>query len=285
MRPSFPTIAKGRVATLAIAVPSLNRPTDIQKCVSSIAAQATPPNQLIVVDQSAEKYQLPSLPYLEHIYDTSLKGLPAARNRCIKALRSDAILFLDDDCELLSDCVPAVIESFNQHPDAVGLQCILTFPQTTSWKARLLRAIFSRGFFRVGSIKHPNGIQLRTLAGGAMAFRAGLFERELFDEHLNDYANGEDFEFSYRAQGYGTLWKVQRAIVHHHAAPSNRYGTQRMFEQRWTNFLYFYNKYNAGSDLRNRFWLRWWLLGETIFALRSAVKPPFFWDPRSERFR
>lgn len=275
------TVSKRPVRTLAIAIPSRNRPNDIKKCVASIAAQPTPPNQLIVMDQSIDKYELPNLPYLEHIHDTNVRGLPAARNCCIRALRCDAVLFLDDDCELLSDCVPAVMNSFNRRPDAIGLQCAIRFPQTTSWKARMLRAIFSRGFFREGSIKRRNGIELRTLGGCAMAFRVGLFEHELFDEHLNDYANGEDWEFSKRSQSYGTMWKVQEARVHHHTATVNRYNADRMFHQRWTNFLYFYNKYNAGSDLRNRFWLRWWLLGESIFALRKGIKPPIFWASRS----
>lgn len=285
MSSRFGSIPKGPVRTIAIAIPSRDRPEDITRCVASIAAQPTPPNQLIVMDQSADKYDLPSLPYLEHIYDTNVKGLPAARNRCIKVLRCDAVLFLDDDCELLSDCVPAVIESFNDHSDAVGLQCTIRYPRTTSWKARLLRAVFSRGFFLEGSIKRRNGIQLRTLGGCAMAFRSSLFEHETFDEHLNDYANGEDWEFSKRAQSYGTMWKAQRARVHHHTATVNRYNADRMFEQRWTNFLYFYNKYNAGSDLRNRFWLRWWLLGESIFAVRMGVKPPIFRSSASNRFR
>ena len=272
------------VRTLAIAIPSRNRPEDIQRCVTSIATQPTAPNQLIVMDQSVEKYDLPSLPFLEHIYDTDVKGLPAARNRCIKALRCDAVLFLDDDCEVLSDCVPAVIQSFNEHREAIGVQCTIRFPQITSWKARLLRAVFSRGFFREGSVKRRNGIELRTLGGCAMAFRTALFEREIFDEHLNDYANGEDWEFSKRAQRYGTMWKVGDARVHHHTATVNRYNADRMFHQRWTNFLYFYNKHNAGSGLANRFWLRWWLIGESILALQKGVKPPIFWATRSNRF-
>lgn len=270
------SIPKRPVRTLAIAIPSRNRPTDIQKCVASIAAQATAPNQLIVVDQSAEKYDLPELPYLEHIYDISLKGLPAARNQCIKALKSDAVLFLDDDCELLSDCIPAVISGFNIHPDAVALQCEIKWPKTPTWRANIRRTIFFRGFFNEGPIKRRDGIQMRTLAGCAMAFRSNLFEHELFDERLNDYATGEDFDFAKRAQRHGTMWIAKGARVHHHAAVANRYDAGRMCNERWANFMYFYKKYNAGSDLPNRLWLRWWLLGESLFALRMGVKPPVF---------
>ncbi len=271
--------------TLAIAIPSRNRDECIQQCIRSIAAQPTPPNQLIVVDQSEKKYQLLPLPYLEHIHDTTLNGLTSARNRCIQSLRSDAVLFLDDDCELRSDCVPAVIEAFNAHTDAIGMQCDITVPRTISWRTHTHKSIFCQGFFRDSSIKRPNGIQLRTLAGCAMAFRSQLFERELFDERLNDYATGEDWEFSKRAQAYGTMWKVEGALVHHHAAVLNRYNADRMLEQRWSNFLYFYDKYNVGFDPRSKFWLFWWLLGESIWAIRVGLKPPIFKVFGSDRYR
>jgi len=152
-------------------------------------------------------------------------------------VHADAVLFLDDDCEMLSDCVPAVVDAFNFHPDAVALECAVRFPHATTTKAQIMRTIFWRGYFDQLPIKRPNGLQVRTVAGCAMAFRTTLFALEKFDEHLNDYAIGEDWEFAKRAQRYGTMWRVSTARVHHHVAPTNRYKADRSFHERWANFM------------------------------------------------
>lgn len=270
------------VKTLAIAIPSRNRPEDIRRCITSIVAQATPPAQLIVVDQSTPKYDLPLIPYLEHVHNMSLRGLPAARNRCIERVRSDAVLFLDDDSELLSDCVPAVIEGFNVHADAVGLECNITSSSNITWKTRAMQTIFAHGFFNQRSINRRDGIQLRTLSGCAMAFRSSLLRVETFDERLNDYAIGEDWEFAKRAQRHGTLWRIQNARVHHHVAAVNRYRVERLLQERCANFVYFYKKCGGDSDIGNRLSLTWWLTGQSLLALRLGVNPRSLWSGRSD---
>lgn len=269
--------------SLAVVIASKNRPADIERAVRTIRAQATQPERLIVVDQSDERYVFaPELNVLHH-YDPGIAGLTVARNAGIALNDCAVVLFLDDDVEVVSDIVALVRRALRERPDAIGVQCEIRFPpQRTHVEpprlgARLWGAwqrVFWRGFFSNSVEPRAGTDEIERVHGCAMAFRATLFARELFDPSLVDYSYGEDWEFSKRARRHGRLYLVRDAVIVHHESPSNRYRQRRLLEQRWRNVRYFYRKLASDRGAADAFWLRWWMIGETIVWLRKGYGLP-----------
>ena len=269
--------------SLAIVIASKNRPDDIARALRSIRAQPTQPDRIIVVDQSDRPYDLEPGATLEHHYDPSIPGLTVARNAGIARNDCAIVLFIDDDVEIVSDVVASVREAFRVRPQAVGMQCEIVFPaqrtqiETPGAGARLWDAwqtVFWRGFFSNGVVPKRGTDELERMHGCAMAFRAALFEHERFDPKLVDYSYGEDWEFCKRARRHGRLYLTRGARIVHHESPANRYRQRRLLEQRWRNVRYFYHKLSSDRRFADAFWLRWWMLGETIVWLRKGYGLP-----------
>lgn len=286
---------------VGIIIPSKDRPKDIMRCLESVRNQPTQPDEIIVVDQTNPRYELPHHPNLVHIHETALSGLTAARNRGIAACTSDIVLFLDDDTELLTDCVAEIRKAFSTYPDTVGMQCDVA--RRDDGESRRLfhvaKPIFELGFFdsrpigrrsivRAAPAVHANGAsaaaalpELRCLSGCAMAFRSSVFENDIFDEGLTGYCYGEDWEFSKRVNKYGKLRLVVGGRVMHNESPLNRYNLRRALTVRWQNFLYFYDKLGAGKSVANRLWRTWWMVGEALRWLKWGMgMPPIAWTDK-----
>jgi GT2 family glycosyltransferase len=261
--------------SIGIIVVSKNRPTDIARCLASIDDQTTAPAQVIVVDQSSTRYTLAPRTSVQHIYDPQLRGIPDARNRAIPILSADIALFLDDDVELLPDCIEQLRRAVCRHPQAAGFQCHDLIEHYRGRIYPLLEAVFEQGFFNKSPCLTKGGPTRRWLEGYAMAMPARLLVLERFDDSLSGYALGEDWEMSQRLRRHGVLLDVPEARLYHHASPVNRFQMARIAEARWTNFRYFYDKLQADRDLRNRFYYIWWCIGESIRSLRAGRGLPF----------
>jgi|GEM_PF-1311902 GT2 family glycosyltransferase len=262
-------------STVSIIIPTKNRPDDIKRCLASIAAQSRMPDEIIVVDQSSRPYALPQIAGLTHIYDTTINGASAARNVGVRHSRSDILFFIDDDVELLPHTVERLLSAFAAAPDAIGMQCRDLSPERWGRRGRLYLAIFYRGFFSHRSRKRGGVEYLRWLAGFAMAYRRKLFDAgEFFDETLEGYSFGEDWELSQRARRYGTLQIAEGAELFHHASPVNRDDVS-MLRRRWVNYRYFFEKLEAARNPLNHAWKLWWEIGEAYAWLRNGMGLPW----------
>ncbi|MBC5805450.1 MAG: hypothetical protein DLM53_03285 [Candidatus Eremiobacter antarcticus] len=260
--------------TLAICIPSKNRPDDIARCLESIRRQTVRPQQIIIIDQSKTRYELPPLEGLVHVYNPEITGSAAARNVAWSLSSSDIVFFLDDDVELLDGCIAQLLRGFDLHPDAICLQCAITRSSEEFSLSRLMTHVFQRGFFNSAEIHRRGFTELRRAAGGATGFRQSLFEAEKFDERLIGYSYGEDWEFSYRAARYGRLLLLPDAPLVHHTSPVNRHRMEQLLRDRWDNFLYFYEKLQAGRRRVNAIWRVWWMFGESLKWARLGLGFP-----------
>jgi glycosyltransferase involved in cell wall biosynthesis len=263
-------------ADISIIIPSKDREEDVNRCVHSIVTQETQPREIVVVDQSARRYSLPVHRSLIHMYEPHLSGLTAARNVGIRRATSDIIFFLDDDCELMTDCVRLLAEGFGEHPEAIAIACNLLHPP--EWQRLSLHKlgsyVFEVGFFNLRPKRTREGVFLRN-ATGVAAFRSWLFQHELFDEKLTGPCTGEDWEFSLRAARYGYIIKLEQARVRHNASRVNRADVRRHLQNRWANSLYVYQKLAADTPW-NRLCKVWWMLGESLKWFRAGIGLPFF---------
>jgi GT2 family glycosyltransferase len=266
-------------APLSICIPSKSRQLEVLRCLDSIFDQSIEPREIVVVDQSDVPYELPKVGNLIHLYEPHLSGLAAAKNLGVQTCSEDIVLFLDDDIELLPNCLAHLTAAF-KNPNAVAATCkIANEEQEVGWWTVYTR-IFSRGFFNSEQYRPRRGIGfLRRLPGGATAIRRPVLLREPFDENLVAYSYGEDWELSCRLLDYGVLLLVPDARVIHHESQRNRYSESQMQRDRWDNFLYFYDKLGASRFPMNRFWKIWWALGESILWLKAGMGLPFWRRP------
>jgi glycosyltransferase involved in cell wall biosynthesis len=87
--------------TIAAAICTRNRPLQLTRALDSLLAQATPPSEIIVVDNapsdaSTAKLVAERFPGIRYLHEP-VPGLDFARNRALTAATSDIVAFLDDD--------------------------------------------------------------------------------------------------------------------------------------------------------------------------------------------
>lgn len=261
-----------RSPSVSVVVPSKNRPREVARLLESLRAQATMPLEVIVVDQSMPRYDLVPFAELVHVHAPNLRGLTAARNTGIDCSRGDIVLFFDDDVFIKSDCVKEVAQTFGARPDVVGAQCTIHNPWDDAPVSLydLSTRIFERGFFNSRPQRRRDELVPRLIDGLASAYRRSLFAHERFDEGLPGYGLAEDWDFTKRAARHGRLIVIPRARVDHEHSAANRHDPVTYMRLRRTNILYLYEKLDADSDVRNRFWKRWWLLGEALRRVRHV---------------
>jgi GT2 family glycosyltransferase len=260
--------------TLAIIIASKNRPDNIRLALASIALQTRQPDEIIVIDQSKDRYDLSDFKGVRHIHDVSIRGLTAARNRGIDETQAPRVLFIDDDVVLCEGTIAALQAAFDRYPDVIGFQCEDVEQHEVGRVFALFEMIFERGFFGK-STKRRNGLtEVSWLLGFGMAFRSRVFATERFDERLDGYSFGEDFDFSRRALRYGRLIVAPGAQVHHNWSPVNRSGVQAICRFRWANYRYFIRKHGVERSLSGRALVAWWKVGETYRWLRAGLGLP-----------
>jgi glycosyltransferase involved in cell wall biosynthesis len=147
-------------------------------------------------------------------------GLASQRNDSVREARGDAVLFIDDDCGLLSDAVSVVMRYFSDFEwlMGLGLPLIDKLPRIDKYVAHpvlgfardLLYIFFMGSSSSYRKMRNSTKNALPTvdapgkaewLSGGCMAFRKTIFTDMTFDERLQTfggYSYGEDVDFSHR---------------------------------------------------------------------------------------
>lgn len=263
-------------ALLSICIPSKNRQAELVRCLDSIRVQSFAPREIVIVDQSDVPSELPKLEGLIHLHRPNLSGTAEAMNLGAQVCSGETVLFLDDDVELLPDCLVRLMAAFHD-PDVVAASCAIANEERALHLWTVYTHVFSRGFFNGAPYKPRGGVfGLRRLTGCAYAIRRSVLLRELFDQNLVGYCYGEDWELSYRLLRHGALRLVPGSRVIHYMSPRNRYSEAQTQRDRWDNFLYFYDKLGAWRFPMNRFWKIWWMLGESVLWLKMGMGLPFW---------
>ena len=129
-----------------------------------------------------------------------LPGKCRAQNKTIPLTYGSLIAFLDDDVEVVPGWLEAVDAFFETYPHDVMQGSILMRPEDR--KNDSLRRALNQ-FRTVDFLKYnfPRGTDIKTLTGGNMAVRRGVFEAVgMFDDRLGPggYGISEDVEFAHR---------------------------------------------------------------------------------------
>lgn len=245
------------MTTVTVAIPTKDRPAELAACVRTVLAQQRPPEEIIIVDQSArpdegalEAMCAAARVRLRYEHAPQLTGATAARNRAASLAGSDVVLFLDDDVELLPGYLAAVRAVF----DADGRGEVggasgytVEYARTLSPLRRIRSALFYHGPFSVE--RDPVAFHLRPgggprparrLHGSNMALRRTVFADVRFDETYTGYTFGEDRDLSVLLARRFTLLWIPEAKLLHHESPRSRLSRERFCELRVLSWLQFY---------------------------------------------
>lgn len=112
------------VPRFSIVIPAYNDWIPLKQCLQSLARQTNAPEfEVIIVDdgstEAAPEYLRSAAPdYPFTVIQQAHAGIPAARNRGIRAAKGEVLLFVDADCRLQAGCLTAlssVIADAPQH--------------------------------------------------------------------------------------------------------------------------------------------------------------------------
>lgn len=268
---------------VSVVIPTKGRGSTITRALQSVANQTIPVYELLVVDGSRERMssalldqafagckQIPVLIYLHKPEDS---GLPAARNRGVKASSGEVIQFLDDDAILAQDYFEHVLPIF--HSTEIGaVTGMVVEPER---RKNYLKNFFFKKFY-IGPFRQKreelfmseteNQHDTNILPGVAV-YRRTVFDQDEFDENLKGAAVGEDVEFSFRV---GRKWRLvvqPKAKIYHYPASISRLDLRKAYTQKIRFYNYHYRK-NIDQGLYAAA-CYWWLnMGFFLHALTTG---------------
>lgn len=196
---------------ISIIVPTLDRPDQLARCLSSIAATVRAAHEIIgvcVEDDEATRHA-----FAEHDVRTIIQrtrgGYVQAANLGLRAARGEWVTILNDDCTLLPHSIDNAIRFLEApaHRDRIGQAA---FFHDTPLRRNVYQQIrIEDVVYRVG---HVRGL---CYANFGLARRA-LYERlEYLDERFGMYGADPDFSLKVWHEAKLAVAPCPGALVHH----------------------------------------------------------------------
>ena len=242
------------------------RPKPLLKLLQSVKEQTLYPNEIIIVDGSSnqETKVLLKQNSFQNLYYFSVseedRGLTRQRNYGIARVgkEMELVCFLDDDTVLAPDYFEQLLQTFEIHPDALGVGGYISNETPwekvkenevlyinefsyDGWKRKdgsrfVLRKklgldsdcppgfspLFSHG--RSVGFLPPSGkiYEVEQVMGGVSAFKKSVFDTFQFSTYFEGYGLYEDADFSLRVAKTGKLYLNTAAKLRHYHHSSGR---------------------------------------------------------------
>jgi GT2 family glycosyltransferase len=281
-----------RRAGSCFVIATRNRPDYLLTAVRSLVEQTVLPQELCIVDSSAEA---PTRAEIETLCaDVGLRldyvqpaprGLTVQRNMGIDRTTGDPVFLIDDDVWMAPDAHEEVLAEYERWGSELGgVRGVPLRPVVYGGLVILWRRFFGMGgWWAEASGKMRSGFfaevpiservrRVEHFSGWFMSYRREVFEHERFDESLSGYAFREDSDFSYRVakRGY-MLLQTPRARIDHLKAPSQRLSPFDLQRMNLANHFYLHRK-NLPQTLRYKAALWWALAGTLVLNIGKAVQ-------------
>ena len=282
--------------SLSVIIPVKNRPEPLARAVDSLLGQTTPPDEIIVVDQSEHdgcrraveavflRRPAEKRPALLYVHDPSIEGLTAARNVGLARSLGSIVVYCDDDAELEQNGIASLRQVFAGHPEVAAACGVITNYTAPPRSRQLLTRLFFRGpffderqplYWHWRDLPPDRLIPVTKLNGGMMAYRREVLEHlGGFDEQLRGSCVAEDIEMSQRVvaavrRPEAVVLVPAVRIVHESMGQWKK--KDRTLEFQLVAQHYLLHK-NLSGDIRNqvRFW--WLGAGLLVVALLSALR-------------
>jgi len=246
---------------IAFVVATKDRPVELRNMLRSLEAQSYKPDQIIIVDGSAEpvedvlkEFSTFSINYIRCIPPSAARQ----RNVGIKAVKPEITLigFLDDDTVLEPDALEKMMEFWERASDDIGgaaFNMVNHPPLHASWLKSLplteKLGLYSKdkgkvlpsGFHTmIGFVSET--IFVQWLTTGATVWRKNILDKFQFDEWFKGYSYLEDLDFSYQIGKEYRLAIVANAKYYHYPASTGRGSSYEFGKREVANRLYFVKK-------------------------------------------
>lgn len=276
-----------RSLSASVVICTMNRPDALNKCLGSLASQTVPPTEVIIVHAGTdgrlrEKLlrDFPTAPFTIR-YVRSRPSLVLQRNLGFDHSVGDVVFFLDDDVvlePLYLECVLAVYRA-DEAGEIGGVQgSMVNVPPAVSgsgWLRRLFlltrsgkRGYIQRSGFPCHSPTVAEPTDVEVFSGCMMSFRRNRLLKQRFDEALEHYWWGDDWDLSYRISREARLVQVPDARLAHEQAEAGRDDFRRGWRMMVVNHYYLYAKHLRAAG---QTWLPW-LWGEAGFLLLAVLR-------------
>lgn len=264
--------------TIAIIIPTKNRPDDLIETVSSIVAQTRLPHQLIIVDQTAQSCEEalngivrdhPTM-QTEYLWMPELPGLVAARNQGLKHATSDIVFFVDDDITLNADCIDKLTTRYLHHPEYVGICAVDVRGVNIPWWLVFARRSYMQGpFTDLRSLVNKQyktlteARRVRLVSGGYMSYRRWVFDEFHFEDRLWGHRWNGSTDLSYRVSAkYPVV--IDPLVRVDHRKPYGTYDPEEFVRVRVAGTFFFFQR-NIKKDLSG--WFSFLLVIAAIFII------------------
>jgi GT2 family glycosyltransferase len=285
---SKPTAAN----SLAVIIPTLNRPHDLAIAVQTLLEQTKLPEELIIIDQSpgdeserqvralfAEHAKQANQVCLRYTRDIEITSLAMARNVALDQNSCDIVLFLDDDVELEPEFVEELMRGYSEDPGITGISGIITNYKPGGYAGRIWQWLFIHGPFRdqrqsfyhrADELRNAGRLAVTRFGGGLMSFRADRIGGLRFDSNLRGASEGEDVDFCLHLPANARLEMDPRARLLHKASVVARADEHWIASVvRGNSYLYYRN---WRHPIINRIAFAWLMIGYALMALTASAK-------------
>jgi GT2 family glycosyltransferase len=147
-----PVRAPRNGADITVAVCTRDRPDDLRRCLTAIAALQTPPAEVLVIDNASrdDATRVVAAEFGVRYVREPRAGLDWARNRALLEARTRIVAFTDDDVVVHPDWVTGLLRAFDEEPDAVAVTGLVAPAELATPAQVLFEALggFGRGYAR-----------------------------------------------------------------------------------------------------------------------------------------
>jgi glycosyltransferase involved in cell wall biosynthesis len=280
----------------SIIICTLHNRKGLENCIVSIAEQTLKPNEVIIVQGSADEEMeacvavrirdilQSNLISLKHV--KTVRSLVTQRNEGIDHAGGDVIVFLDDDVVLQRDYFHYLLEAYqSKWSDRLGgiqgtiIDCMNGNPwhlKEVFKKLFLLGGMTGKGCLlpsgNASYCGHPKGLtKVNIFNGCMMSFRREVLLENRFDSNFNELWAYDDVELSYRISRKYQLYQTPYAQLHHLQSSLTSEGHKRITRMFVFNRLYVFRLYFHHLK-RNWLLFFWSNLGELFYRIFLSVK-------------
>jgi glycosyltransferase involved in cell wall biosynthesis len=197
---------------ISIIIPAYNAAQTLPLCLAALHRQTLPPDEIIVVDDGSEDQTIKvARENGVQVLEQPHQGPAAARNRGINNARCDIVLFIDADCEPVTEWVAEMLKPFS-NPGVVGVKGSYRTRQKEC-VALLVQCEFEDRYDRLEQL--PTIDFIDTYAAG---FRIAVLRDK--GGFVPFFTQNEDVELSYRLADAGCRLIFNRQAVVYHQHPS-----------------------------------------------------------------
>lgn len=249
---------------IAVIIPTKERKRELRRLLASFVSQHCIPDQIIIVDASAdadtlltEDYKMLSVKYIYGNY-----SITEARNIGISSLKESISLvcFLDDDVVMEEAAWEAMTDYWESAGVDIGGCSFFIANEIHHDKThlRILKRLFTIKPKQYGKMQ-PSGFNVSPycpseiminadwLSGGVTVWRRIVFDTNAFDEWFSGYGMYEDVDFSYRVGKKYKLVVNSGAKVRHLMDISKKGMNFKIGKKEVINRLYFVRKHQELS--------------------------------------